>query len=249
MTGGAAPIFWFIIFIIQAYALYPCLIKFISSHHFKNNTLEFLIYILLIHLCLNTFRVQLLGWISETTYRFILRQFLSNLLYFVLGIYIRNISNNFSVIKDKLEELKFIYLLLFIIPFVVSELFLSHYTFPLYLKGLQIFLQPFLYWLFRTFFTIASIISFFKISIILVRRKNHLKNLLVFIGNYSFGIYLIHFLLIYELKAIFYGFNKSYGYRLEYYLLAFVSTIFFSIVFSKLITFIPYGNYVLGKKT
>jgi peptidoglycan/LPS O-acetylase OafA/YrhL len=244
ITGTASPILWFMILIIQLYILYPYLCAMVFNSETRKRAWKILIYALLIQTGWNFFRYDITALFqgSSTFINMMLATklksiFLSSLAYFMFGIYV---SNHFDSTKDWLRGLKAVKLLLIILPYTFLELY-GEYTGRglIYFKLIRV-LQP--------FFVISFIILLYKVAVTLVWTKYRLKRLLIFLGDYSFGIYLVHFLLLREITGIIQVVNGTYFYKWEFFVLIFAATVVISVVLLRLVNILPYGELLTGTK-
>lgn len=249
LTGSASPHFWFFILIIQLYFLYPFLIRLIDNRFFKNNFLMFFLFVLLLKFGWEFFKSDisvLMSTDSAMIKRFTVSTFrvslFSYLIYFVLGIYA---SDHVDIIKKEFNKQKYTYFFIgVILLFPLLKACKSYFHFnipPSYSKIKNIFLTPLL--------CIFFYIFLYKLSMILVRRKNLLKKIMILIGEYSFGMFMIHFLVMLEIRRVFYAFNEAFYYEWELCLLYYIATILLSMGFLKLISLLPYSNFVVGINT
>jgi peptidoglycan/LPS O-acetylase OafA/YrhL len=253
-TGKAINFFWFFVCIAQLYLLYPLLIRFVSSRIFKNNPLIFFILILLIDYRWYFIKNEYVllfnihgGFITNIISMHIKYSFISLLLYFVIGMYM---SNDYDSVKSKLIGLKpwFIYLFFFLYaPFeIYYNIHPSNSVFPIKLTSnfpeFAIYISAF----FKPLCIISVIILLYKLSINLLERNNHASRLFMYIGRYSFGIYLIHFLIIRQTTGIIYSFYEPFHLEVKFYLLTLISTVLLSIGSLRLISCLPYSKYLVG---
>ncbi len=251
-TARACTHFWFFGLIIQLYIFYPLIIKATAHIDSKNNWLKFLIAIFLIQIIWNNINYKLAyliieptGLINNIINSYISGLFFSHLIYFVLGIYI---SNNIDTVRVKLRKLKMCNIIFIILLYTVILLSIVIYKRS---YGLNKLLYS---WDFRILTILEPIIGiyifilFYKLSTRLTELKLRIKNVLTFIGNYSYGIYLIHLIILIEAVNIFsniFGFN----YNLKFYLLNFIATVCLSVISLKLMTFLPFSEFIIGVKS
>lgn len=229
---------WFFSIIIQFYILYPLLIKIYDLFQEKGRA-ELLIILLLIMQTL--FMVGLhTSYLSDIKLNFI-----GFLFYFALGIYILDhydsLKKNFTLPTSFLFIIS-IALTLGTSYFIVIPLTTGYRysSIPAYF-----FIGP------EIIYPIFRVITFsflFGLSRKFLERKRSIPAKIVNrIGDYSFGIYLIHIF-----------FNQSAIKVLRNYQIDFDSWLFYPIVFTvtiiisylsiRLISFIPYSYYLIGSR-
>lgn len=234
---------WFIPMIIQFYLLYPYLI----SMYEKTNNVK--VFILISAIIQNIWLIINKGLFSSCLNDNILNItqfiFLSHLFYFILGIYV---GRNYIEIKSFVVSLKWTLSHLFILSTIIIygfiiKCFINVGTIskiPSYCFGIVYMLHP-IY--FPVIFSILLIIS------IKLKDVNKVYSSVIFnLGNYSFGIYLIHALFLRELPFIMNTkMNINYT-QWEFYPLLFILTLGLSYLSVYFISYLPCSEAIIGIK-
>lgn len=200
--------------------------------------------------------------------------FLNDLFYFVLGLYLQN---NYAILKNKINNLNLEYILFIIIFMVLLVVFVSFLFYTAYTNNKYNFYQyksSYYYPLIRSLSSIIYILIFtilFKLVNISMTRKNtssfnemmieandketkpeikvesRLFILLKNIGFYSFGIYLIHYLLLGILRILLENSNfislNMFAFFIYYFII-----LLLSYVTLYIINFIPGSGLFTGLK-
>lgn len=228
---------WFFSIIIQLYILYPIIIK---SYDFCKSIgrAEFMIAILLI---LQT--LWMVG-IHSSSLPFIKLNFISFLFYFGLGIYI---VDYFDQLKNASKHLTPIYLITSLALTIGSSFFIiiglttgyDYYSIPAYFFIGSELIYPVL--------RISTFILLLNFAASLVGKRSFLAKVIYRIGDYSFGIYLIH--IFFNRYAIEILINNAIDYNnWAFYPIVFVITVIFSYLAVRLISYVPYSYYLIGHR-
>lgn len=228
---------WFFSIIIQLYILYPIIIK-IFNFCKRIDRAEYMIAILLI--------IQTLWMVSihSSSSPYIKLNFMSFLFYFGLGIYI---VDYFDQLKKASKHLTPIYLITSLALTIGSSFFITiglttghdYYSIPGYFFIGSELIYPVL--------RITTFILLLNLAASLVGRRSLLAKVIYRIGDYSFGIYLIHiFFNQYAIKILK---NNAIDYNnWTFYPIVFVITAIFSYVVVRLISYVPYSYYIIGHR-
>ena len=228
ITATANDTLWFFSLIIQFYILYPLIVhlyQFIETQ--KKVT-----YLLVICLITQTGVNFLFNIILDPAPNLFLKElFLRYVFYFILGIYIqRNYAGIIKFIKT-IHPIYFIPIpvflsLIHVLPFNTGTL-------------IQICLE--------LVYIVAMMALLLRISIECTKFSSKPFKFIRKVGLYSFGIYLIHPVINYLVIIFLYKIGVNYA-NWYYYLIIFLSLLFFSYTGVHLITKIPYGEYIIGVK-
>ena len=232
---------WFIPMLFMLYLFYPLVVDLYNKFKQRNHVSKLLAGFLIIHLVLNTyFYTQ-----SQTTFYPGILAFEFFLLYFVFGIYA---GDNYHAIKEHLMEIKTSLLLLvsctftfvYSIPTIIAlKAGYTFYQIPTYYRLGNIFLEPIYY--------IIVFALFLNVSNILLEKKSLLVKAVKNTGQLSYGIYLVHVLMLSlaEKKLLLSGleYNSWIVYPLLY-----IATILSAYAIVKIISSIPYGEYLVGRE-
>ena len=228
---------WFFSIIIQFYILYPLIIK-IYAFCKRIDKAEFLLALLLI--------IQILWMVGihSSSFSFIKLNFISFLFYFGLGIYA---SDHFDQFRKSANRLTPIYLIMSLALTLGSSFFIiiglttgySYNSIPAYFFMGAELVYPIL--------RIATFLLFFDLAARLVGKKNILAKVVSRIGDYSFGIYLIHIFFNQTAITILKGMAIDYS-NWIFYPIVFVVTVIFSYLAVRLISYMPYSYYLIGRR-
>lgn len=228
---------WFFAIIIQFYILYPLIIK-IYDFCKHLDKVEFLMASLLI--------IQTLWMVSihTATFPFLKLNFISFLFYFGLGIYA---CDHFEQLKKASNRLTPLYLITSLALTLGASFFIiiglttgyRYNSMPAYFLMGEEFIYPVL--------RISTFLLFFNLAASLVGKRSILAKVIHRMGDYSFGIYLIH--IFFNQYAIRVLQNKAIDYNnWVFYPIVFVVTLVFSYLAVRLISYIPYSYYILGRR-
>jgi surface polysaccharide O-acyltransferase-like enzyme len=230
---------WFIVLIIQLYILYPIIEK-IFTKSVENHTSACLLIFLLF--------VQTLYWIYSIPGAILIGGgfFIAYIFYFVLGMYVRYNYSTYKNVRITSQNALILFLaLLFATIFGIGrwsmEYFRNDLT-PLFMYIYDVIfeiLTP-LYYIIILVFCLYSAL---KISEMI---PNGITKSMKIIGNYSFGIYLIHAFISYALVMLVFpkiGFDMN---NWLYYPIAFTLVLILSLGFVFLISKLPYHEYIIG---
>jgi peptidoglycan/LPS O-acetylase OafA/YrhL len=212
--------FWFIALIISFYLFYPLLVKLFLKYEKQ------LIWVLIISIIIQVIWVEsLLGILSllgllgeESLFYYILFYFVNyfffkHLSYFVLGVYI---NKNYSEIHSKSNKLYV--LILPLVLFSVLDLIFEIESFHIFIN-------------------IPLIVLVFSLI------KDKTNRFLEILGKYSFGIYLVHVLILNIINKL-WTLNIISWY---YYPSTFIATLSASYIIIFLISKIPKHKFLIGK--
>ena len=228
---------WFFLIIIQLYILYPIIIK-IYDFCKRIDRAEVLIAFLLV--------IQTLWMVGLHTpfFPFIKLNFMSFLFYFGLGIYM---CDHFDQLKKGSKSLTPVYLITSLALTVGASFFIviglttgySYNSIPAYFFMGAELVYPVL--------RILTFLLLFNLAVSFVGKKNILAKIIYRIGDYSFGIYLIHiFFNQYTIRILK---NNAIDYNnWVFYPGVYVVTVFFSYFAVRLISYIPYSYYITGRR-
>jgi len=237
LHSSASYHLWFFSIIIQFYILYPIIIKIYAFCQRLDRT-EFLLAFLLIIQTL-----WMLG-IHTTSFPSIRLNFMSFVFYFGLGIYS---GDHFDQLKKGSNRLTPLFLItslaltLGVSSFVIIGL-TTGYRYnsipPYFFMGAEL-IYPVL--------RISTFLLLFNLAARLAGKKSILAKVVYRIGDYSFGIYLIHiFFNQYAIKLLK---NNAIDYNnWVFYPSVLAFTVVFSYLAVRLINYIPYSYYIIGRR-
>ena len=227
---------WFFLIIIQFYILYPIIIKIYAFCKLMDRA-EFLLASLLI--------IQTLWMVGlhTSSFPFIKLNFMSFLFYFGLGIYTRD---HFDQLKKGFNRLTPIYLITTLALTLGSSFSIiigltmgySYYSIPAYFFMGAELVYPVL--------RISTFLLLFNLAASLVGKRSILAKVVYRIGDNSLGIYLIH--IFFNQSAIRILKNNTIDYNnWVFYPSVFVVTVVFSYLAVRLLSYIPYSFYIIGR--
>lgn len=228
---------WFFLIIIQFYIIYPIIIKTYSLCKLIDRT-EFLLAVLLI--------IQTLWMVGihTTSFPFIKLNFMSFLFYFGLGIYT---VDHFDQLKKAINRLTPLYLITSLALTLGASFFIiiglttgyRYNSIPAYFFMGAELVYPVL--------RISTFLWLFNLSASLAGKRNILAKVIYRIGDYSFGIYLIHIFFnqyaIRILKENTIDYNNWLFYPSVY-----VVTVVLSYLGVRVISYLPYSYYIIGRR-
>ncbi|MFX1276300.1 MAG: acyltransferase [Promethearchaeota archaeon] len=228
---SVASHFWFIGLIIAYYLIYP-LIRVII-HKFRSRLSIVLLTFLIIQFIFTT----IAGF-------FKLPNFLEVIGYFFLGMYVHE---NYDKIKKIIENNKIILFSGFI--FIISIILQTYSDYTYLTRRIDttifIFFNHFYFICSKSIFFIFLFVFLFGLARFINQKSHFIRNMLINLGKYSFGIFLYHYLFLlisYDVFLIL-GFNREYY---SFYILYFLTTFLPSIVLTYLINLLPFHKYVIG---
>jgi surface polysaccharide O-acyltransferase-like enzyme len=234
-TGNAMYHLWFFVLIIQLYLLYPIIEKVLTKSIENNKTHTLLFFLLVVQIICQIFPIQFLDGVVT--------MFSLYIFYFVLGMYVRL---NYSDFKKRIITFKHSYIfllaLLFSTTLGIGSLnidYLKNNLVPQFINLLFEVVKPFYYILVFILLLYLAL----KISEII---PNIMTKFLQKIGNYSFGIYLIHAFILYALIQVLFprlGFDMN---NWLFYPITFMLVLSLSLTFVFLISKFPYHEYIIG---
>lgn len=235
LHSSASYHLWFFLIIIQFYILYPIIIY---SYDFckRLGRAEFLLAFLL------TIQSLWMVGLHTTSYPGIKLNFMSFLFYFGLGIYT---CDHLEQLKKGFRSLTPIFLITSLALTLAASFFIiigltTGYRYntipPYFFMGAEL-VYPVL--------RISTFLLLFNLAASLVGKRGMLAKVLSRIGDYSFGIYLIH--IFFNQSAIKIFKNNTIDYNnWQFYPSVFVITVVFSYLAVRLINYIPYSYYIIG---
>lgn len=243
LTGSAFVHTWFFIVLIQFYILFPWFCKLINKVDSKKTYVIIFLCLCILQSSWNTFLMKFLThpyFVDIAPY--IRNIFFSHVIYFISGMLI---SKNFDTVQDKLNKIKSMKMISIII---VSLSALSYIKIAgMENRSMDIFYK-FVLNTFNIPLYLCTFVLLFKLSRIVVRSNKYLKSLFRILSDYSFGIYLIHFLVIIMIRYISKSFSETYYLNWQFYLFNFTMTVLLSTSLVKLITLLPLGKAIVGVK-
>ena len=237
LHSSASYHLWFFSIIIQFYILFPIIIKIYAfSKRIKRE--EFLIAFLLI--------IQILWMVGihTSSFPFIKLNFMSFLFYFGLGIYT---CDHFDQVKKGFNRLTPLYLITSMALTLGSSFFIiigltmgySYNSIPAYFFMGAELIYPVL--------RISTFLLLFNLAASLVGKTSILAKVVYRIGDYSFGIYLIHIFFNQYAIGILKNITIDYNYWV-FYPSVFVVTVVLSYFAVWLISYLPFSYYIIGRR-
>ena len=232
---NAADHLWYFSLIIQFYITYPIIIKIYKFFKLRGRVELLLAFLLMIQIL----------WMAGTLspYSDIIKiNFIAYLFYFGMGIYS---CDHYDQLKNRINHLT---------PLLVATSFAlvmgSSYPIIIGLTTGYRFNDIPLYYLIGSeivypILRISTFMLIFNMASSLVGKRSFLAKAVNKIGDYSFGIYLIHmFFNKYTIKVL-----KTHSVDYNnwlYYPSVFVATVILSYLSVRLISYIPYSYYLIG---
>ncbi|MHB8073904.1 acyltransferase [Desulfosporosinus fructosivorans] len=232
---------WFFSIIIQLYILYPIIIKIYDLCK-RIDRAEVMLAMLLI--------IQTLWMVGlhSSSFPFIKLNFVSFLFYFGLGIYIVDyFDSNSNQLTKAFKNLTPVYLITSLALTIGASFFIiiglktgyDYYSIPAYFFIGSELIYPVL--------RVTTFLLLLNLATSLVGKRSLLAKVIYRIGDYSFGIYLIHiFFNQYAIKILK---NNAIDYNnWAFYPIVFVITVVFSYLVVRLLSYVPYSYYIIGRK-
>jgi len=239
IAGNGAYHLWYMGMVLRVFLIFPIILWIANKIHLMNIKIRTSIFIILVCLFYPISKFQ--GIISNRIGNFIfviptdlqLRiiniSILFSYLFFVLGIYF---ALNFEYIKSKIIQYR--------IAIFVSYTFSFVY---IYLNEIQNIKAV---TLISILYTVLSILVFYLVSLSLAK-KNKIYTLMKFIGDYSFGAYMAHVVVVnYTSNKLILELNTR-----NYLIIGILTLIITSLgtpILIKLISYLPYSEYITGTK-
>lgn len=227
---------WFFAIIIQCYIFYPLIIK-IYDFFKQRNKAELLVTLMLI------LQIAFMAGKHTPYLTSIKINFLAYLFYFGLGIYS---CDHYETLQNSSGRLTPLWAATTLALTIGSGFFIiigltcgyRYNTIPdYYLIGSEV-VYPIL--------RISSFLLLFNMANSLTRKKNLLTKVVSRIGDYSFGMYLIHiFFNQSAIKILKNSYNIDYN-NWQFYLLVFAVPVVLSYLSVRIISFLPYSYYIIG---
>jgi peptidoglycan/LPS O-acetylase OafA/YrhL len=259
LTASSNYHLWFFALLIQFYILYPYIIRLYENFVNNGKIFHFIFFALIMQqACIIIENIVITDFISSTyfnsrTYFNVIlslllgRIFFPYIFYFIIGIYV---CQNYQSVLDKIfKAKKWIIPIIIVFTLVISALWIN----GIYKYGSYDNISP----RYSIYYSLLNSIYYpFIFSMLLIISSNllHIKNkysnyskTISLVGRYSFGIYLIHPLYMAIISSIFSYFNVDFN-CLIFYPTLFISTLTLSYFSVYLISYLPYGEILIGIK-
>jgi len=239
IAGNGAFHLWYMGMVIRVFLIFPIILWIAKKIHLMNIKIRTSIFIGLVYLYYVVSNYQsaisesvgkfIFGTPTEVQQRIIDISVLFWYLYFLLGIYF---ALNYTYIKKKLIQYRFVIFVSYGLSFVYSylnEIGKVESIKLIYLSNM-----------------VLSILVFYLVAVSLAE-KNKVYKILKFIGDYSFGAYMAHIIVINYVsnKIIIMLDTRNY---LIVGVLTLIITSVVTPVIIKVISYLPYSDYITGSK-
>ena len=239
IAGNGAFHLWYMGMVIRVFLIFPIILWIAKKIHLMNIKIRTSIFIVLVYLYYVISNYQsaisesvgkfIFGTPTEVQQRIIDISVLFWYLYFLLGIYV---ALNYTYIKKKLIQFRFVIFVSYGLSFVYSylnEIGKVESIKLIYLSNM-----------------VLSILVFYLVAVSLAE-KNKVYKILKFIGDYSFGAYMAHIIVINYVsnKIIIMLDTRNY---LIVGVLTLIITSVVTPVIIKVISYLPYSDYITGSK-
>ena len=239
IAGNGGFHLWYMGMVIRVFLIFPIILWIAKKIHLMNIKIRTGIFVLLVYLYYIISNYQsvisdnvgkfIFGTPTEVQQRIIDISILYWYLYFLLGIYF---ALNYEYIKKKLIQYRVVIFISYGFLFVYS-----YFNEIEMVESIKI-----IYLLYMVF----SILVFYLISVSLAE-KNLIYRILKFIGDYSFGAYMAHIIVInYVSNELIIELNTR-----NYLVIGVLTLIITSVVtptLIKVISYFPYSEYITGSK-
>jgi probable poly-beta-1,6-N-acetyl-D-glucosamine export protein len=241
LTGEAFFQPWFFLLIIQLYILYPVIERLFAKSVQYHKTLYLLIGLLFIQIVYQIVLIGEMYWIGTATL------FLGYSFYFVLGMFVRLhypvyknriflIQNHFFTLFSALLLATLLSIVTYYIEYFESDHFL---LFSYIYNWIAVIVMP-LYYILIFMVCLFIALNFLKTT------RNEINKIVKIIGNYSFGIYLVHVFVVYGVASIL---LPKVGLDMNnwlFYPIVFTLVLIISLAFLSIINKLPYHEYIIG---
>ena len=240
LTGTAFVHLWFFVLIIQLYIFYPIIEKIYSKSVETHKIVELLIFLCVVQILYQIFSIGDIFLIGKVT------TLLGYIFYFVLGMYVRSYYLDH---KNMIMTLKHPYTLFLTLLFAtilgIGSWWIEYFSNNLVPQIIQIY-----NWIFAIVSPLYYIVIFIlclytalKITEII---PNRFTKSMQIIGNYSFGIYLVH---VFILRILQFSLFPKIGFDMNNWLffpIVFTLVLAISLVSVYLINKFPYHEFIIG---
>lgn len=241
VTGTALYHLWFFVLIIQLYLLYPVIEKVFMKSNPNHRTPIVLIFLFIIQILYQIFSIRNIFLVGTFTL------FLPYTFYFVLGMYAKS---RYLDCRNMLISFNHSYIF-FLALLSATVLGIGSYGIDYFKNNLDLPLIYICKW------TSAIVTPFYYILIFILclylsfnisdRVPDMMTKWLQKIGNYSFGIYLIHAFILYIFIEVLF---PKLGFTINNWLFFPITSILvlsLSMMFVCIINTFPYHEYIIGR--
>jgi peptidoglycan/LPS O-acetylase OafA/YrhL len=237
IVTGTIGALWFVALLLQFYLLYPLLARVYNRFARRwSVALGVLTVVLFLQITYSSIFVFVPDINGPTNFRIF---FLSNIFYFMLGIFA---CEHYTTIKQKLEQLS--------LPLFIVVVGLAAVSYTIIFNSFYFEKAPaYFAWLFslvELVYCVLLIVFWLKVSIIWTEQRSLFTRFMDKIGEDSFGLYLTHlfFIEIFGLALILIGLSLT---SLLYYVVLFVLVLAASYTAVHLIYRLPFSQIIIGK--
>ncbi len=232
---------YFVILIFQFYLIYPFVIRKLSGSRFQK---PILIVSVIAYACLLVylfyFRKPTGNFIFDIFVRYYWQMLISWYIYFLFGLTIVIHFQEFKNLNCRnFTGITLIYLATSLLVVIESFLYGPANLGKLTSLRASVFLN-----------TIPAIFFYFRLSHILKTTAPKILGFLMHLGHKSFGVYLVHLLVLANTTSILnkalpgiFNFNRT-----SFTLVLFVITLLGSLALVQIISYVPYGHLLVGRK-
>ena len=244
LTASSAFHMWFFALVIQFYMIYPYIIYLYEKYSLKKQLILLLLITFLVQESWLVSRDVLQTYSNPTINLLLTSVFLSHIFYFILGIYT---YHNYENMKKKvLENKKLLSFFVLLFTIVISIFWIkgiieygNYSNIPAYF-----FIIPDL--IGTVYFPLIFLLLL--MSTINLKSSNRISsNILLSLGNYSFGIYLIHVVYMNVIINILFPKVNIDVDQSIYYILLFLLTLTLSYINIYIITLLPNHEIFIGE--
>jgi peptidoglycan/LPS O-acetylase OafA/YrhL len=239
LTTGSIEHLWFILLILQLYALYPLIVKAYNRiSRWRNVTATVLLVLLGVQMLYTAFFVVKPSADYPFSHWRVL--FISGIFYFVLGIVV---CDHYDAIKQRVAKVPLVFLLVIVAPFTAGYSVAFYYTFLI--SGSPHWYVWF-YELMAPIYSVLLIAFFLKISLIWAEPHSVVTRSVAKIGEDSFGIYLVHpfFIAIFGSVLVNFGLTVANPF---YYVVVAAAVLVASYATVHAIYRLPFSEIIIGR--
>ena len=239
LTGTAYFHLWFFVLIIELYILYPVSEKIFMFVSEKQKIPVFLFFLLIIQIAYTYFSIENKPLIGPASL------FLGYMFYFVLGMVIRS---RYPEYRKRVKSVEYPHLL-FVALLPVTILETGFYRVSVFSNDLTSqfvhFYKLFCWVMDPVYFILIFIVCFYVAFAIPEVLPGIVAKSMKIIGNYSFGIFLVHAFIVTGLTLLLFKIGFT-GYNWLFFPVVFTLVLGLSLIVVNIINRIPYHEYIIG---
>ncbi len=243
LSAAAFIHLWYIILIVEIYFFYPAIRRLAGKY--KESLFHFVILSIIVQIVwifLRSFisvicrEWRAAGDLNQVVWQFSVEYlFFSHIAYFMLGLYFQK---NYEAIIHSITKAKKYYLAasMILLSVILSYIHVNDLFWKLLPAALSLAL----------FFDFPVIILLFNAAEKMKSRHVKTMKILEIFGQFSFGIYLVHILISFNIERLLNYFNINYN-CWYYYIICIILTAVLSLTSVYIISIFPFHQLIIGK--